>query len=168
MVLVDFFRGLNDKGQIVFHAGIDTGTTKIDGLFLANPIIPGDVNGDLVVNIFDINLVSSNWNKAGSAGDANGDGIVNIFDINLISSHWGEMAGCGAGGGTVAVPEPPTLWLAVLAFVLTRFIGSGHIRSGPRRRRRQMPGAGAMVHATYARGASAVNLEGFTRAMRRW
>jgi len=51
-----------------------------------------DVNMDGVVNIFDINLVSSNWNGPGPAGDANKDGIVNIFDINLISANWTPAA----------------------------------------------------------------------------
>ncbi len=64
---------------------------------------PGDVNFDGLVNIFDVNLVSSNWNSAGPAGDANWDGIVDIFDINLISSNW-------APSGAAAVPEP-TAWL---------------------------------------------------------
>ena len=33
--------------------------------------------------------MSANWGTAGPQGDVNGDGIVNIFDINLISSQWG-------------------------------------------------------------------------------
>jgi len=68
-----------------------------------------DVNMDGVVNIFDINLVSSNWGTAGPAGDANKDGIVNIFDINLISANWGPVP-----GSATAVPEPAT-WAMLLA-----------------------------------------------------
>jgi len=51
------------------------------------PPNPSDVNHDGIVNIFDINLVSSNWGGT-ELGDANGDATVNIFDINLISAHW--------------------------------------------------------------------------------
>jgi fibronectin-binding autotransporter adhesin len=69
----------------------------------------GDVNLDGVVNIFDINLVSSTWNTGSPSGDANTDGSVNIFDINLISSNWGAHA-----GSATAVPEPSALLL--LAF----------------------------------------------------
>jgi FG-GAP-like repeat len=50
--------------------------------------LPGDVNGDGAVDIFDINVVSANWGGPGPIGDANLDGLVNIFDINLISAHW--------------------------------------------------------------------------------
>jgi hypothetical protein len=118
VVLVDFFRGLNDRGQIVFHAGIDTGLTWIDGFFVANPIIPGDVNGDFVVDIFDINLVSANWGGMGPDGDGNGDHIVDIFDINLISSHWGEMGGAASTASAVAVPEPATFATMLLAGII--------------------------------------------------
>jgi len=63
--------------------------------------VPGDVNFDGLVNIFDINLVSSHWGEKGPDADANGDLIVNIFDINLISANWTP-----APGGGAAVPEP--------------------------------------------------------------
>jgi PEP-CTERM motif len=94
-------------------------------------IPPGDANADGVVNIFDINLVSSNWNTGGPTGDVNGDQIVNIFDINLISSHWGEtgtgelqygrttLSGVSiefvSADNATAVPEPGSLVLATLA-----------------------------------------------------
>jgi len=93
-------------------------------------LAPGDVNSDGIVNIFDINFVSSNWNGPGPAGDANGDHIVNIFDINLISSNWnatgsgqlqyGRTALAGVSiefvpAATTAVPEPQTFALGALA-----------------------------------------------------
>ena len=81
--------------------------------------IPGDVNFDGFVNIFDINLVSANWGSPGGpTGDANGDGSVNIFDINLISANWTP-----APGGAAAVPEPSSLVLVGFAIVL----GSGYV-----------------------------------------
>jgi len=72
--------------------------------------MPGDVNLDGVVDIFDINLVSGHWDQAGPLGDANHDGVVDIFDVNWISSHW-------TGSGTTPVPEPNTMALALLAVV---------------------------------------------------
>ena len=75
----------------------------------ALPAVPGDINLDGTVNIFDINAVSSNWNTAGPQGDANGDGTVNIFDVNVVSSNWGAT-----NGGSTAVPEPSAALLAGL------------------------------------------------------
>ncbi len=69
--------------------------------------VPGDVNYDGAVDIFDVNFVSTHWNQAGPDGDANGDGAVNIFDVNLISSNWSSAA--------LAVPEPGGEWLSVVA-----------------------------------------------------
>lgn len=72
--------------------------------------LPGDVNFDGVVNIFDINLVSANWGGTGPTGDANKDGTVNIFDINLVSANWTPTGGA-------AVPEPSTIVLLALGMV---------------------------------------------------
>jgi Dockerin type I domain len=61
-----------------------------------------DLNLDGLVNIFDLNLVSSNWGGHGPAGDANKDGTVDIFDINLISAHW-SVPGDVNGDGSVNI-----------------------------------------------------------------
>ena len=48
--------------------------------------LPGDVNGDGMVNIADINVIIDIILSGGSntAADVNGDGVVNISDINAI------------------------------------------------------------------------------------
>ncbi len=69
--------------------------------------VPGDVNLDGAVDIFDINLVSAHWGETGALGNANHDGVVDIFDVNWISSNW-------TGGAGTAVPEP-TAGAAALA-----------------------------------------------------
>lgn len=50
--------------------------------------VPGDLNGDGVVDGFDLTIVLSNWGGSGS-GDANNDGTVNGFDLTLVLSAWG-------------------------------------------------------------------------------
>ena len=67
-----------------------------DGYF-SNKIL-GDVNGDGIVDIFDIGAVSAHWYPGPPVGplgydpaaDINGDGAVDIFDIGIVSAHWGE------------------------------------------------------------------------------
>lgn len=53
---------------------------------------PGDANGDGKVDIFDYNLVVSNFGKVGSniLGDVNSDGKVDIFDYNLVITNFGK------------------------------------------------------------------------------
>lgn len=107
--------------DLAFKYSTPAGTT-VTGEVVYKDLLAGDANGDKVVNIFDINLISSNWNTAGLAGDINFDGIVNIFDINTVSSHWANTLP-GAGGAT-AVPEPSSWALlslgAFIALLYTR------------------------------------------------
>ena len=66
--------------------------------------LAADVNGDGVVNIQDLVLVSSNFGQTGqNRADVNGDGVVNISDLVLVA---------GAFGGGVAAA--PTLHLSDL------------------------------------------------------
>ncbi|MGD8505767.1 MAG: cohesin domain-containing protein [Candidatus Bathyarchaeota archaeon] len=60
--------------------------------------IPGDVNGDRTVDIFDIGTISAHWYPGPPVGplgystraDINKDGSVDIFDIGITSAHWGQ------------------------------------------------------------------------------
>ncbi len=61
-----------------------------------NPSIPGDVNGDRVINIQDYLLLSNSFGKfSGQTGfnpgaDFNGDNVVNIQDYQILSSNFGR------------------------------------------------------------------------------
>jgi len=71
-----------------------------DNYPLMNPWSPimGDVNGDGIVDIFDIGSISSHWYPGPPIGplgynaiaDINNDLAVDIFDIGITSAHWGE------------------------------------------------------------------------------
>jgi hypothetical protein len=86
-------------------SGAATGTTNpvtltVDGdktvtaTFKANG--PGDLNGDGVVNIDDLTLVTGHFGQtAGDPGwdaraDANGDGVVNIDDLSEVTGNYGR------------------------------------------------------------------------------
>jgi len=74
-----------------------TDNTYVDGLVLVT--IPGDVNGDRIVDIFDIGTISSHWYPGPPVGplgyhgnaDINNDEAVDIFDIDITSANWGKM-----------------------------------------------------------------------------
>jgi hypothetical protein len=50
----------------------------------------GDINNDNVVDIRDLSILLSNWNKNTSTGDINHDNIVNINDLSLLLSNWNK------------------------------------------------------------------------------
>ena len=57
------------------------------------PELVADVNGDGIVNIQDLVLVSGQFGKTGkNSADVNGDGVVNIQDLVLVASAFGEGA----------------------------------------------------------------------------
>ena len=86
---------------------------------LASPGVAGDVNGDGVVNLGDINYVTARWLNTGAEGDANGDGVVNLGDINYITARWLNTSGPGgvSVAALAAVPEPASLGAVALAAV---------------------------------------------------
>ena len=84
------------------------------------PEIPGDANGDGLVNDTDGAALAANWqqsNKAWADGDFNADGWVDDADASIMAANWGY----GASEAT-AVPEPSgiVLWLCVAALAALR------------------------------------------------
>jgi len=51
------------------------------------PGIPGDLNGDGIVDGADLGILLQQWGTAGSA-DINGDGVVNGADLGILLSNW--------------------------------------------------------------------------------
>jgi hypothetical protein len=70
--------------------------------------IPGDANGDDVVNDADASILAAHWQQSGGWGDGdfNNDGVVNDQDASILAAHWGETR-----EGATAVPEPSVLVL---------------------------------------------------------
>ena len=96
--------------------------------------VAGDINGDGVVDLADLNILGANWGGPGPAGDINGDGTVDLADLNILGANWGQMATSAPidinaieaiGGQDIniefatassgAVPEPTTALLAMVA-----------------------------------------------------
>ncbi|HIB01484.1 MAG TPA: hypothetical protein EYO31_06320, partial [Phycisphaerales bacterium] len=73
--------------------GQPTGFVMSD-LSIANscgdPAIPGDVNGDMVVNVTDLLAVMDAWGPCiACSADLNGDGIVDVIDLLEVVGNWG-------------------------------------------------------------------------------
>lgn len=98
----------NTAGFTYGYYRIKANASSVDGEVytgdntLANGVvmvtIPGDVNGDRIVDIFDIGVISAHWYPGPPVGplgydakaDINGDGAVDIFDIGIVSAHFGQ------------------------------------------------------------------------------
>ena len=64
------------------------------------PTIPGDLNGDGVVNCQDILIIRNSWGKRSTQqgfdplADYNRDGVVNVFDLAAVSKYLARGAKC--------------------------------------------------------------------------
>ena len=56
---------------------------------------PGDVNGDMLIDINDLLTVLTYWGQtcSGCPADVNGDGVVNIADLLGVIANWGTPCG---------------------------------------------------------------------------
>ena len=51
-------------------------------------VIPGDINNDGKVNIFDFNLLVGDFQSQNLRSDLNKDGKVDLFDFNILVGDW--------------------------------------------------------------------------------
>ena len=91
---------------------------------LESPVtIPGDTNGDNIVDDEDAEVLGGNWGQSvgngADDGDFNGDGVVNALDASILAANWGNH---NESAGPSSVPEPGSLMLLAmgLAMLVTR------------------------------------------------
>ena len=100
------FCGIMDEVSLWSRALSDAEITMLynDGNGYAIPMtnIPGDINGDDMVNTIDADILASNWlsgpGATWSRGDFNGDGYVNDKDATIMAANWYALS--------ATVPEP--------------------------------------------------------------
>ncbi|MCL2640609.1 MAG: dockerin type I domain-containing protein [Phycisphaerales bacterium] len=76
--------------------------------------LPGDANGDGIVDLADLTILARNWKKPGdwATGDFNGDGFVDLADLTILARNWKKTL------GDMAVTDTDGLsWAAALASV---------------------------------------------------
>jgi hypothetical protein len=84
-------------------------------------LIPGDVNGDLVVNTNDYSIIRDHFQQTNAPrtnGDLNGDGNVNFVDFRIWKNN--RPPGSGSVDDLLAqlVPEPSSLTLFVVGIAI--------------------------------------------------
>ncbi|XAM00738.1 PEP-CTERM sorting domain-containing protein [Phycisphaeraceae bacterium D3-23] len=125
----------NDRGQFTFRAFISTldQTVVLPTILVVSPedLDPGDVTGDGLVGIEDLDILLANWGdavgvRAQSSGDLSGDGVVGQQDLDLLIAHWGE-----GEIPDINIPEPGALaimGLGTLALMRRRCGRFGQVR----------------------------------------
>ena len=80
------------------------------------PSLPGDYNGDHIVNAADYVLYRKYFgSRSNSTADANNDGIVNEFDYQIWRQRFGNPLPPAAGTSFAAIPEPSAGFLLLIA-----------------------------------------------------
>jgi hypothetical protein len=93
-------QGAFQEGQNAYLYVVDeNGTVNENGYPItiggnSSVSIPGDINQDGVVNIFDYNILLQNFGAVdcGNVADLNGDCSVNIFDYNILLQNFGRTS----------------------------------------------------------------------------
>ena len=89
-----YIRGLEPGDYVLEMARMDTGSSSRGGIAWwipeAEEGLPGDLNGDGVVNGADVGLLLADWASSGSAADLDNDGVVGGGDIGLLLSYWSK------------------------------------------------------------------------------
>jgi len=88
---VEFFEAGGGAGLIMAWSGPGTSTTAIPSSALTHGggFVPGDLDGDGVVNGTDLGVLLSAWGAcAGCVADLNDDGIVDGQDLGIVLSAW--------------------------------------------------------------------------------
>lgn len=73
-----------------FNKGLLASIFPIDKSFAASPYNPGDADGDLDVDIFDYNILLTNFSKAFNDADFDGNDKIDIFDYNALLSNFSK------------------------------------------------------------------------------
>ena len=92
---IEFLRDANttnDRGEVLHDLWLQTGrSAPVDmdaSEILLAPSVPGDLNGDGVVNGADLSILLSGWGMPGPA-DLDGNGTVGGSDLAILLGSWG-------------------------------------------------------------------------------
>jgi hypothetical protein len=86
---------INEKGQITVEANYLGGDDWNNYAFVLTPKATGpvgDLNGDGVVDVFDLLMLLGAWGPCPSGdcpADLNGDGGIDVFDLLILLGNWG-------------------------------------------------------------------------------
>ena len=97
-------RGLVAFVSVLAVAGV---VWLVSSMAATNPNLSGDLNSDNVVNLTDLSILLSNYNKTGNAADLNGDNLTSLVDLSMLLANYNKTYS-GGPNPTPPTPTPPT------------------------------------------------------------
>jgi MYXO-CTERM domain-containing protein len=97
-----------DAGGVTVNVSAE-GTLIATDTFARQFTTPGDLDGDGLVGVVDLDLLLAEWGASGSVADADGSGTVDGDDLAIVLNHWGD-----GDPPDVNIPEPGSLALLAL------------------------------------------------------
>jgi hypothetical protein len=110
----------NITGIGFIGAFLTQSTVHIDFVDVGIPPVPGDVNGDRMVQLNDYNIIKANFGMdvaSRELGDVTGDGVVNLLDFGQWKDNF-PLPGSASGSAAAQVPEPTSAAVGALAVPL--------------------------------------------------
>ncbi len=107
--------GIDSNGDIALRSKNPSGSNEGS---LLSPVIPGDANLDVRVDINDLTFVLAHYNQSGgwAQGEFTGSGKVDINDLTIVLANYNSTSGASASS-LAAVPEPCALTLLAAGLV---------------------------------------------------
>jgi hypothetical protein len=122
-ISADFFApdGWPTEPSRIYFGGDDEVTYKDFSVTVsALPNVPGDYNGNRVVDAADYTIWRDHLGQTGATaaqGDGTGDGSVTVADFDYWKLRFGNTSGSGGGIVQGGVPEPSSMLLVVIGLV---------------------------------------------------
>ena len=75
---------LRRKNSVVFD-GDNQASIAFSGF---RKLLGGDLNSDNMIQLWDYNILKTNWFTTNNVADINGDGMVQLWDYNIMKNNW--------------------------------------------------------------------------------
>lgn len=71
------------------YATNSRGTSGVDSITITRLSKPyGDVNGDSLINDYDLSILAYYWGTSNADADLNSDGTVDDYDLSILAAYW--------------------------------------------------------------------------------
>ncbi len=108
-----------DGNLLIGGSAEDVATRPMLVIEFGGLAIPGDANGDGLVDVADLGVVGANFGSTQAMledGDFTGDGSVDVADLGVVGANW--TAAQSTGNASALVPEPATLSLLAMSLLV--------------------------------------------------